>query len=121
MLTAGFLKLSRKVDIAFFANRQANRPRDRERIAVLRATIFARGIYQKCAIRRGQRLASGIKLQSGNAFDAVDAGIILTIGHGELTALTRIAQAEVDDAGNRIRTILCSGAIAKHFNALQCD
>ena len=48
----------------------------------------------------------------------VDVGVVPAIGEGRVAAFARLAQAQVDHARDRIRTVLRGGAVAQHFDRL---
>ena len=46
----------------------------------------------------------------------LDVGVVLAVGERGVAALARIAQAQVDDAGDGVRAVLRRGAVAQHFD-----
>ena len=49
----------------------------------------------------------------------LDVGVVLAVGDAGVAAFTRVAQAQVDDAGDGVRAVLRRGAVAQHFDAFR--
>ena len=46
-------------------------------------------------------------------------GVVFAVGHRGAAAFTRVAQAQVDDAGDGVRAVLRGGAVAQHFDGFE--